>query len=54
MKQMAIIDDKFVLKLENLRTKLRNILLDKKIYKEEDEMLENLIEAVKELNPETV
>lgn len=51
MKQMAIIDDKFVLKLENLRTKLRNILLDKKIYKEEDEMLENLIEAVKELNP---
>lgn len=27
---MAIIDDKFVLKLENLRTKLRNILLDKK------------------------
>lgn len=48
---MAIIDDKFVLKLENLRMKLRNILLDKKIYKEEDEMLENLIEVVKELNP---
>ena len=49
---MAVVNDLFILQLDRLREKLRNILMDKGIIKDKNATLEELVEAVKALNPE--
>lgn len=44
---MAFVDDKYILKLENLRNKLRNSLVSKGITVAEDAPLDELIELTK-------
>lgn len=44
---MAFVDDKYILKLENLRNKLRNSLVSKGITVAEDAPLDKLVELTK-------
>lgn len=45
---MAVVSDLYILQLDRIREKLRNILMDKGIIKDKDATLEELVEAVKE------
>lgn len=46
---MAIVDDKYILDLEKLRSKLVNILREKGLLVNEDETLANLVPMVDNL-----
>lgn len=49
---MAVVNDLYILQLDRIRENLRNILMDKGFIKNKDATLEELVEAVKALNPE--
>ena len=44
---MAVVNDLYILQLDRIREKLRNILMDKGILKDKEATLEELVEAVK-------
>lgn len=47
---MAVVNDLYILQLDRIREKLRNILMDKGILKDKEATLEELVEAVKITN----